>query len=228
MLSHWGAPPFPGNFRKAGGVKSAHKLSERRTLYHFIRGTLVEHTPGWIILEANGIGFEIAVPASTDSPARKGAEILLWTHLAQKDEGPQLFGFLVKSERDLFRLLIKVTGIGPKLAMQILSGIKPSELVQVMMHEDWKRLTLIPGIGPKTARRLLIELKEKLTARELQFIPSGGASAHPVYQQAFSALTNLGFAQDAVYRILKEIQERGEEQETLEEIIKTAIARLAP
>lgn len=201
-------------------------------MYNFLRGRLVDFVPGRVVLDVNGVGFEISVPLSAEPDGRKGSELLLWTHLHFKDDGLQLFGFNQKSERDLFRMLLKVTGIGPRLALQILSGIKPQELVQVMAAEDWKRLTLIPGIGPKTARRLLIELKEKLTDQELQFLPAGGLPPQPVLTQAFAALTNLGFTPDAVRLALKEFSSAegsgGLGAADLEMIIKKALAKLAP
>ncbi len=197
-------------------------------MYHYLHGKLAEASPGRVVLEVNGIGFDVVVPASTDNLPRRGEPLTLWTHLHFKEDGFQLFGFLQRTERDLFRLLLRVPGVGPRLAMQILSGIEPEELVQVMAAEDWKRLTLIPGIGPKTARRLLIELKERLTSQELQFIPSGAVPALPVMSQAFAALTNLGFAPEAVRVALKEAAPNHEPQPNdLEEIVKKALSLLA-
>ncbi len=190
----------------------------------------MESIPGRVVLEVGGVGYEIGVPTSSEGFAAVGNEVILWAHLQFSQDGFHLYGFAQRTQRDLFRMLIKVTGVGPKVALQILSGLEPQELVQIMVAEDWKRLTRIPGIGPKTARRLLIELKEKLTAQELLFIPTGGAPAEPVYNQAFSALSNLGFAPDSVRIALKEINtESGATPQTdLESIIKRAIAKLAP
>jgi Holliday junction DNA helicase RuvA len=196
-------------------------------MYYFLRGLLAESIPGRVILDVEGIGYEIAVPTTSDVFAALGSEVLLWTHLHFTQDGPHLYGFAQRTQRDLFLLLIKVSGIGPKMALQILSGIEPEELVQVMVVEDWKRLTRISGIGPKTARRLLIELKEKLTEQELLFIPSG-APTEPVFNQAFSALNNLGFSPDAVRSALKEISASQTGETDLETIIKRAIAKLSP
>ncbi|HEX7342715.1 MAG TPA: Holliday junction branch migration protein RuvA [bacterium] len=201
-------------------------------MYHFLRGRLVEFVPGRIILDVGGIGYEVEVPLSSVPVQRKGSELLLWTHLLLRDDSLQIFGFQERSERDLFRILLKVSGIGPRSALQILSGIKPQDLVQTLAAEDWKRLTLIPGIGPKTARRLLIELKEKLTDRELQLIPSSAGPTDPVLSQAFSALVHLGFAPEAVRVALKDFTKsegRGEPiSDNIEEIIKKALIKLAP
>lgn len=201
-------------------------------MYDFLRGRLIESHPGRLVLDVNGVGFEVSIPISDNDAVGKGAEALIWTHLVLRDDSLRIFGFFRKAERDLFRLLIKVTGIGPRLAMQVLSGIRPDELIRAMMDDDWKRLTLIQGIGPKTARRLLIEMKEKLTDQELLIPPSGGAPTDPILSQAFSALTNLGFPPDAIRKVLREIapsggEDAGAPQKTdLETLIKEALTRL--
>jgi len=177
------------------------------------------------VLDVGGIGFDIITPdhASTDLTT-KGKEILLWTHLQLREDSLNIYGFERRQERELFRLLITVSGVGPRLAIQILSSIQPEELVRVMADEDWKRLTLIPGIGPKTARRLLIQLKEKLTDEELQFLPSSMTPKDPVLAQAYNALQNLGFPTESIRIALKDISTTDE----LEEVIKKALTKLAP
>ena len=186
---------------------------------------MVEALPGRLVLDVGGVGFDIVTPDhSRESFGSKGDEILLWTHLHFKEEGLALYGFVRRQERELFRLLIKVSGIGPRLAVQILSGIRPEELVRAMVDEDWKRLTLIPGIGPKTARRLLIELKEKLTDQELQFLPSDRALKDPVLVQAYNALLNLGFPSETVRVALKDLPA----SDGLEDVVKKALTKLAP
>ncbi len=196
-------------------------------MYHFLRGRVVDFVPGRLILDVQGVGFELSIPQNEDSIGGNGIEVLLWTHLHFKDDGFQLYGFRQKSQRDLFRMLLKVTGIGPKLALQILSGVQPEELIQILAAEDWKQLTMIPGIGPKTARRLLIELKERLTDQELRSLPSDDTPLDPVQKQAFAALTNLGFAPDTVRATLQEIVRENEHPE-LEFLIKTGLKKLAP
>jgi Holliday junction DNA helicase RuvA len=196
-------------------------------MYHFLRGRVVDFMPGRLILDVQGVGFELSIPQNEDPIGGNGTEVLLWTHLHFKDDGFQLFGFRQKSQRDMFRMLLKVTGIGPRLALQILSGLQPEELIRVLAVEDWKQLTLIPGIGPKTARRLLIELKEKLTDQELRSLPSEESPLDPVQKQAFTALTNLGFAPDVVRTTLQEIVRENDHPE-LEVLIKTGLKKLAP
>lgn len=192
-------------------------------MYDFLRGQLVESLPGRLVLDVGGIGFDvITTDQNQDNFGSKGKEVLLWTHLHFKEDSLTLYGFSQRRERELFRLLIKVSGVGPRLALQILSGIRPEELVRAMADEDWKRLTLISGIGPKTARRLLIELKEKLTDQELQFSPSGSTPKDPVLVQAYNALVNLGFPSENVRMAMRDLPA----SDGLEEIVKKALAKL--
>jgi len=177
------------------------------------------------VLDVGGIGFDVLTPDHAPTGlSSKGNEVLLWTHLQLREDRLYIYGFERRQERELFRLLITVSGVGPRLAIQILSSIQPEELVRVMAEEDWKRLTLIPGIGPKTARRLLIQLKEKLTDEELQFLPSSMTPKDPVLAQAYNALQNLGFPTESIRIALKDISTTDE----LEEVIKKALTKLAP
>jgi Holliday junction DNA helicase RuvA len=194
-------------------------------LYDFLRGCIVELEPGRLVIEVNGVGFDLVMADQTgDSFGRIGSETLVYTHLHGREDGFALYGFKVRQERELFRLLIKVNGVGPRLAMQILAGIRPAELVQTLADEDWKRLTLIPGIGPKTARRLLIQLKEKLTDQELLYAPSGGTPSDPVLSQAYRALQNLGVPAENIRQALKDLSP----SDGLEEVVKKALTKLAP
>ncbi|TKJ42519.1 Holliday junction branch migration protein RuvA [candidate division LCP-89 bacterium B3_LCP] len=194
-------------------------------MYDYLRGRIVDSAPGRIVLEVNGIGYYLN---TADQPGESfgviGKEVQVWTHLHLREDSQTLFGFPRKRQRELFRYLIKVNGVGPRLAIQILSGIQPEELIQVMADEDWKRLTLIPGIGPKTARRLLIQLKEKLTDQELLFSPTEKMPTDPVLSQAFNALQNLGIPPESIRKVLKDQSPT----ESLEEIVKKALSKLAP
>lgn len=194
-------------------------------MYDFLRGRIVELEPGRLVIEVNGVGFDLVTADQTgDSFGRAGSDALVYTHLHSREDGFALYGFKGRQERELFRLLIKVSGVGPRLAMQILAGIRPAELVQTLANEDWKRLTLIPGIGPKTARRLLIQLKEKLTDQELLYAPSGGTPSDPVLSQAYRALQNLGIPAESIRQALKDLSP----SDGLEEIVKKALAKLVP
>lgn len=128
-----------------------------------IKGYLIEKTPPFILLDSQGVGYEIEVPMTTffDLP-EEGSEIILLTHLVVREDAHLLFGFATSSERQMFRQLIKVNGIGAKVALSILSSIQSSDLVHAINNDDTNILVKIPGIGRKTAERLVLELKDKL------------------------------------------------------------------
>ena len=130
-----------------------------------IHGKLVEKHPPQIVVDVHGIGYELDVPMSTfyQLPAT-GAEISLFTHLAVREDAHQLYGFATEPERRAFRQLLKISGIGARTALSVLSGLSVSELRDAVSTQDTGRLTKIPGIGKKTAERLLLELRDKLDA----------------------------------------------------------------
>jgi Holliday junction DNA helicase RuvA len=128
-----------------------------------IHGKLVEKHPPQIIVNVNGVGYEIDVPMSTfyQLPAN-GAEVALYTHLLVREDAHQLFGFATEAERGVFRQLLKISGVGARTALAVLSGLSVADLREAVSAQDGGRLTKIPGIGKKTAERLLLELRDKL------------------------------------------------------------------
>ena len=128
-----------------------------------INGKLVEKHPPQIIVNVNGVGYEIDVPMSTfyQLPAN-GAEVALYTHLLVREDAHQLFGFATEAERGVFRQLLKISGVGARTALAVLSGLSVADLRETVSSQDGGRLTKIPGIGKKTAERLLLELRDKL------------------------------------------------------------------
>jgi Holliday junction DNA helicase RuvA len=130
-----------------------------------IHGKLVEKHPPQIIVDVGGVGYEVDVPMSTfyNLPAT-GAEISLYTHLAVREDAHQLFGFATEAERHAFRQLLKISGVGARTALSVLSGLSVSDLRDAVASQESGRLTKIPGIGKKTAERLLLELRDKLDA----------------------------------------------------------------
>jgi len=130
-----------------------------------IHGKLVEKHPPQIVVDVGGVGYEVDVPMSTfyNLPAT-GAEIALYTHLAVREDAHQLFGFATEAERHAFRQLLKISGVGARTALAVLSGLSVSELREAVASQDGGRLTKVPGIGKKTAERLLLELRDKLDA----------------------------------------------------------------
>ena len=160
-----------------------------------IAGTLIEKNPPEVVVEAGGIGYEIDVPMSTfyNLPAL-GERVTLLTHLTIRDDAHQLFGFLTAGERQAFRELIRIAGVGSRTALAVLSGMSVGELAQAVTLQESGRLTKVPGIGKKTAGRLLLELKGKLGAVPAG-APGGAASEAEFGDDVLRALLALGYSE---------------------------------
>jgi Holliday junction DNA helicase RuvA len=160
-----------------------------------IAGTLLEKNPPEVLVEAGGVGYEIDVPMSTfyNLPAL-GERVTLLTHLAIREDAHQLYGFLTAGERQAFRQLIRISGVGSRIALAVLSGLSVGELAQAVTLQESGRLTRIPGIGKKTAERLLLELKGKLGAA-LDEVAGGPAPAAEGGTDVLRALVALGYSE---------------------------------
>ncbi len=160
-----------------------------------IAGVLLEKNPPEVLVDAGGVGYEIDVPMSTfyNLPAL-GERVTLLTHLAVREDAHQLFGFLTAAERQAFRQLIRISGVGSRIALAVLSGMSVTELAQAITLQDSGRLTRIPGIGRKTAERLLLELKGKLGAA-LDGVAGGHANAADGGADVLRALVALGYSE---------------------------------
>ena len=156
-----------------------------------IHGRLIERHPPQIIVDVNGIGYEIDVPMSTfyQLPAT-GSEVALYTHLIVREDAHQLFGFASEKERQVFRQLLKISGVGARTALAVLSGLSVGDLIAAVTAQDGARLTRIPGIGKKTAERLLLELKDKL---DVEVVTRPEAGAVPASSDILNALLALGY-----------------------------------
>ena len=157
-----------------------------------LHGRLAEKHPPTIVIDVNGVGYELDVPMSTfyHLPAT-GADVTLLTHMIVREDAHLLFGFATDGERQLFRQLLKITGIGARTALALLSGMSVEEVHAAVAQQDSARLTRIPGIGKKTAERLLLELKDKLSL--VPAVAAAGASA-PSGSDALNALVALGYS----------------------------------
>ena len=168
-----------------------------------ITGVLAEKAPPQILVEAHGVGYEIDVPMSTfyNLPAL-GAQLTLLTHFVVREDAQQLFGFLTAGERSTFRELVRISGVGPRTALSILSGLSVAELSQAVTQQDAARLIKVPGIGKKTAERLMLELKGRLGADlPAAAADAGGDTGTDIVQ----ALVALGYSEreaDAALRTL--------------------------
>lgn len=159
-----------------------------------LTGLLAEKQPPNLLLDVNGVGYEIEAPMSTiyDLP-HLGEKTSLFIHLVIREDAHLLFGFLTRRERECFRQLIKISGVGPRIALAILSGMSPDELARAIQMEDTAAMARVPGIGKKTAERLILELRGKLSG-DLSNLPAGSVAA-PVSAQSdiISALMALGY-----------------------------------
>ena len=160
-----------------------------------LRGRLAEKEPGRLVLDVNGVGYEVQVPLSTYGEVGKpGAEVSLRIHTHVREDTLSLFGFASRLELGLFERLIGVNGVGPKLALAVLSGIEPRELVQAVRRGEHARLNAVPGVGRKTAERIGLELKDKLPAPGPEEAGDPGAGPDgDLRGDVLSALLNLGY-----------------------------------
>lgn len=191
----------------------------------FLRGRVHDKQPNRVILEVHGVGYELHVPLSTFyriPEVDSDASLHVYTHV--REEALQLFGFATQLEQDIFERLIAITGIGPRVALGVLSGIEPEDLIRAVHAGDIARLTTIPGIGKKTAERIGLELRDRLA----QLLPADAAaeSEPGARGDVLSALLNLGYhrplAEKAVDRVLRAGGEVG-----FEETLKAALQELA-
>lgn len=159
-----------------------------------LEGRLVEKTPSRLIVDVGGVGYDVLVPLSTFyGLGDPGSAVTLRIHTHVREEVIALFGFATPLEQDLFERLIAINGIGPKLALAVLSGIDPGELVRAIRAQDVARLTRIPGVGKKTAERIGLELKDRLPSATAGPAESPAAAADDRRADLLSALTNLGY-----------------------------------
>ncbi|HWL27366.1 MAG TPA: Holliday junction branch migration protein RuvA [Burkholderiaceae bacterium] len=170
-----------------------------------ITGNVLDKTPPVVCIDVNGVGYEIDVPMSTlYNLPEKGAQVTLYTHLSVREDAHTLYGFSTASERSAFRALIKVTGIGARTALAVLSGMTVDELASAITQQESGRLTRVPGIGKKTAERLLLELRGKLGA-DLPSMP--GSAAASGRDDILNALLSLGYSNNESQAAMKNLPE---------------------
>ena len=193
-----------------------------------LRGRLVAKTPPGLLLEVAGVGYELEAPMSTffDLPA-VGDEVYLLTHLVVREDAHVLYGFLTDSERKLFRGLLKVSGVGPKLALGILSGISAEGFAACVTAQDVSALTRIPGVGRKTAERLVIEMRDRLQSSAELGITLGGLASTAPETEAQAALVALGYKPAEATRMLKSASGGESESLSTEEWIRRALQGVA-
>lgn len=193
-----------------------------------LRGTLAQKQPPLLLIDVGGVGYEVEAPMSTfyQLPA-VGEAVVLHTHLVVRDDAHLLFGFASESERRLFRTLIKVNGVGAKLALTILSGISADEFARCVQENDTAALVRLPGVGKKTAERLIVEMRDRLADWEGDVMLPGtvpaqaaSAAARDETRDAISALVSLGYKPPEASRLVSKVETEGLSSE---EIIRAAL-----
>jgi len=196
-----------------------------------IRGRLASKSPTTLTVEVQGLGYRIFIPLSTFyALPEEQAEVFLHIYTHVREDALQLFGFSRPREKALFLLLLGVTGVGPKLALNILSGIGLAELIEAIRAGEVKRLRAIPGVGPKMAGRLALELKDKVAALGLEergVAEVQSKTGDALEEDAFSALVNLGYPQAQVKRAIDQLLKEKEDPGSVEDLIRKGLKLLA-
>jgi Holliday junction DNA helicase RuvA len=183
-----------------------------------LRGVLVSKQPPWLLVEVGGVGYELEAPMSTiyDLPPT-GKEVTLLTHYAVKEDSVALYGFLHEAERALFRNLQKVSGIGAKIALSVLSGVSTNDFARLVQAGDVVALTKIPGIGKKTAERMVVELRDRVDGLAVSLPGAAGKGAAPLDPagEATVALQQLGYKPAEVTRLVQKVAADGDNAEAI-------------
>ena len=191
----------------------------------YIKGKLIEKTPTNAIIEANGIGYFLNISLNTFSKIPDKEDIKLYTHFYVREDAQTLFGFIDKLERELFRLLISVSGVGPSIARTMLSSMTSEQIQQAIATEDIPTIKSVKGIGAKTAQRVIIDLKDKILKTYNISEDSLGTSYNTIKEEALSALEVLGYSKRQVDKLINKIMQ-ATPNISLEALIKQALKNL--
>ncbi|MCI8895972.1 MAG: Holliday junction branch migration protein RuvA [Lachnospiraceae bacterium] len=201
-------------------------------MYSYIKGELVEIAQDTIVVENHGIGYNIRIPGSIiDSLEGVGQEVKIYTYTYVREDAMLLYGFLTRDDLMVFKLLIGVSGIGPKGALAILSVMTPDDLRFAVLADDDKTIAKAPGIGKKTAQRLIIELKDKLSLadtfveQEARELASGAGAKGTVRQEAVEALVALGYSSGEAMKAVNGVEIS--EETTVEEVLKASLRQMS-
>lgn len=200
-------------------------------MIEYLRGELAELTPAAAVIDCNGVGYLTSISLNTYSAIQGKKSCKLYIYEAIREDTYQLYGFADRQERELFLLLISVSGIGGNTARMILSALSPAELVNVISTENANLLKTVKGIGLKTAQRIIVDLKDKIKTGSIAPNMAGGnipvmsAASTQVQEEAVAALTMLGFAQNASLKVVADILKE-DASAPVEQVIKMALKRL--
>jgi len=189
-----------------------------------VRGTVLERTTaGEVLVEVGGVGYRVLVPLGALTTLEPGEATFLFTHLHVRDDALVLYGFPTRDERDTFEVLIGASGVGPKLALAVLSVHSPGALRRALLDDDVDALTLVPGVGKRTAQRMLVDLKARLELPDLDLIEPEPGRPGAARAEVRDALTGLGYGRDEVRAVLAELPEDG----AIEDLLRDALKLLA-
>lgn len=192
-----------------------------------LHGTLIVKRPPWVVLDVHGVGYEMEVPMSTlyDLP-EAGKDVVLLTHYAHKEDTVALYGFLREDERALFRNLQKVSGIGARIALAVLSGVSTGEFARLVQSGDVAALTRIPGIGKKTAERIVVELRDRVVAGPVATVPGQAPVPRDARGEAEAALQQLGYKPAEAARLAAAAASEGDAAEAIiRKALRAALGR---
>ena len=196
-----------------------------------LAGILRFKSPGHITVEVNGVGYRVFIPLSTFYElADEGSPVALNVFTAVREDAIHLYGFRTTEEKQLFELLLSVNGIGPKLAINLLSGISPADFIRAVFTEDRHALTKIPGVGKKMAERMILELRDRVIKLAPQEVPeeiNAAGSLDAVREDALSALVNLGYKKSVAKMVLDRVLDGEVGGLALEEVLKRALKELS-
>jgi len=214
--------------RRGPRVDTGRRLPNNRVeMIALLRGTLLEKRPGQLVVDVGGVGYDVHIPLSTFAAVgalRAEVTLLVYTHV--REDQLALYGFLTAREKHLFEMLLSVSGVGPSLALKILSGMSVDEIVPAVRRGDVAGLTRIPGVGRKTAERVIVELRDKLAAAE-------SAAAEPraprsqIEEDLFSALVNLGYERKEAERAVEKLRHEGLPA-SFDAALRAALQHLSP
>jgi Holliday junction DNA helicase RuvA len=189
-----------------------------------LRGTVLERMlSGEVLVEVAGIGYRVLVPVSSVAALEPGTNVFLYTHQHVRDDALTLFGFVTRDERDTFEALITASGVGPKLALAVLSVHSPSSLRRCLAEDDVDSLVAVPGVGKRTAQRLLVDLKARLVVPDLDLATVPGSTTPNARAEVRDALAGLGYSGEEVREVFAQLGDEG----TVEDLLRDALRALA-
>jgi Holliday junction DNA helicase RuvA len=191
-------------------------------MYAYLQGKFTEKSPAQVYIDVNGVGYEVNISLNTYSHIQKLEEGKLFTHLQLKEDAQVLYGFYDKAEKDIFLLLISISGVGAATARMMLSSLKPEEVTRAIVQNNVKLLESVKGIGKKTAERLVLELKDKLSKQQMGETISQGWN-NSLEQDALNALVALGISKQQAEQTIQKITRADPSVSNLEDLIKKAL-----